>query len=98
MFFCTGPFTAFVVQSVNSLAQNMLNGAWLTTLHEKLLGRKYDPVLFGTALQISFCTFEVMVLPVYALLACFIGKAVFPVMFVAGLGGVYFLWRKLPAV
>jgi hypothetical protein len=54
--------------------------------------------LFGTALQISFCAFEVMVLPVYTLLAWFIGKAVFPVMLRGGLGGVHFLWRKLRAV
>jgi hypothetical protein len=52
--FCTGPFAAFVVQSLNILAQNILNGAWLTTLYEKLLARKYDPVLFSTALQSAF--------------------------------------------
>lgn len=96
--FAKTPLSVFFAESFHKTVSNVYSSAFRSSMHmyarEKYPGRV---LLFGSGWQMALCFGELFVLPLYGLLAYFIGTDVFYVSFVfaaLGMAVVYDYCRK----
>lgn len=96
IFFAKTPLTIFFAQSFHQTLNNIYTSAFNSFTHQSVrnnLGNK--ALLFGAAWQMSLCFGELLVLPLYGLLAYFIGTNVFYVTFIGAALGVWIVKLSL---
>jgi len=94
IFLAKSPLSIFFIESYYKIVNNIYDSAVRSGFHS--YARKHyknDVLLFGAGWQMSLCFGELFVLPLYGLLAYFIGLNIFYVAFALGIIGVWIVNR-----
>jgi type IV secretory pathway TrbD component len=77
-------------------AFNIHDNSFIPHIHLRIREEKIDNILlFGTCWQMALCFGELLVLPIFGLMAYFIGMNVFYVSCATGCVGLYMTWSYM---
>ncbi|MGB1540190.1 MAG: hypothetical protein ACPG80_04460, partial [Rickettsiales bacterium] len=94
VFLAKTPFTLFLAESYQKTVSSVYDAAFASGMHRHAKDKHPDRLmLFGAAWQMALCFGEILVLPLYALLAYFIGMNVFYLSCAAAVGGIWMVHR-----
>ena len=97
-FLAKTPLALFFIESYHKIVCNITESTFRSAIHAYARQHHgHNIVLFGAGWQMALCFGELLVLPIYALLACFIGTYVFYIAFAAAVFGVYMMRRYFNA-
>ena len=92
IFLAKTPLSVFFVESYNKIAHNTYMSAYRSGIHAHARKQHANHLmLFGAGWQMSLCFGELLILPLYALLAYFIGINVFYVSCCAAALGIWII-------
>lgn len=97
--FAKSPFTAFLSDSIYKINWNIFETSFRPHIHRH--GRdtyKENLIIFGAGWQMALCFGEVLVLPLYALLAYFIGMNIFYVSIICASIGLWMILHHATSV
>lgn len=77
-----------IVNGFNNTAWDMFSGNYNTRIHQKAQKTR-NPLLFNTASQMTLCFVEIIALIIFALFAWAYGNAVFMLIFLCSIMGLY---------
>jgi MFS family permease len=87
----------FLTESLHKISRNFLRGSTVTGLHLSYRNGKKHLLLYGAGMQMTLCFFELLVLPLYALLSVWMGASVLYLAFLMSAVGVFlcawFFWK-----
>jgi MFS family permease len=86
------PLALFLTESLHKISSAALTSAFISSMHTQARGKfPKEIMLFGTGWQMALCFGELLTLPVYALIAHFIGESVFYITFIGGIIGIWLM-------
>lgn len=92
------PLTVFLSESLHKISYNLLQSSIVTGLHKKFKNGQAHLLIYGAGMQMTLCFFELLILPIYALLAFTFGANVYYLIFLGSMIGAYisayYFWKE----